>query len=162
MTSDQFKISGKTLAVPKVESNSKDAEWKISFRPGGWLIATSSQGERRRLMIHDVRNQLSVSLNGYLWAGQWIPGHREQSHSAAPSDSDLIAQFPGRVRKVLVETGTLVKEGDSLVLVEAMKMEFAIRAPFGGRVKQVCAQEGQQISPGDRFILLEMITEGIE
>ena len=43
--------------------------------------------------------------------------------------ADLVAQFPGKVRKVLVAEGAQVAEGEPLVLVEAMKMEFAVKAP---------------------------------
>ena len=48
-----------------------------------------------------------------------------------------------------------MKAGEPVVLVEAMKMEFTIRAPFDGVVKQIRVKDGQPISPGDRFLDVE-------
>jgi biotin carboxyl carrier protein len=44
------------------------------------------------------------------------------------------------------------------MLLEAMKMEFSIKAPFAGVVKKLCVQEGQQLSPGQQ--LVDLIPEG--
>ena len=147
--SDQVKISGKNIALPEVDSQ----EWKLTVRPGGWVIAESSMGIRKKMMLFEQRGCFSVSLAGYLWLGEWVQQNR--SASAQGVDSDLIAQFPGKVRKILVQVDALVLEGDPLVLMEAMKMEFSIRAPYSGRVTHVLVQEGQQLFPGDRLIELE-------
>ncbi len=77
--------------------------------------------------------------------------------SAAGSDADLVAQFPGKVRRILITEGTTVVEGEPLVLIEAMKMEFSVKAPFAGKVSKIRVSEGQQLSPGDRFLDLEPI-----
>jgi biotin carboxyl carrier protein len=67
----------------------------------------------------------------------------------------LVAQFPGKVRKIMVQPGQEVQEGDALVMVEAMKMEFGVKAPRAGKIKTILVREGQQLSPGDRFVELE-------
>jgi biotin carboxyl carrier protein len=56
---------------------------------------------------------------------------------------------------VVVQLNGLVSKGDPLLMVEAMKMEFVIRAPFAGIVKVIRVQEGAQVSPGDCFLELE-------
>lgn len=144
-----LKISGKKIKLPEPSLG-----WSFEERPGGWVIAHSPEGKRYRWMTSEVRGQIGVSLNGYLWQGQVLQEERNSS-SKASGDSDLVAQFPGKVRKLIVQKGDEVQEGDSLLLIEAMKMEFAIRAPFNGKVQQVLVNEGQQLSPGDRLIDLE-------
>ena len=143
---ERFKISGKRVELPEAQ-----AGWKFTQRPGGWVLAEGPQGERHRFMISEARSRLSLSLGGRLWSGEVARDQRESAGSGG-TDADLLAQFPGKVRKLLVEAGALVAEGDPLVLVEAMKMEFAVKAPFAGIVGRVLVKEGQQLSPGDRFV----------
>lgn len=152
--SDTLKISGKKVALP----DSPQHEWTFTSRPGGWMIAESKDGVRRKVMAFEHLGRMSVSVRGFLWSGEWIQQSRDGIGSA--SDSDLVAQFPGRVRKVLCHVGILVSEGDSLILIDAMKMEFSIRAPYAGKVVQILVQEGQQLSSGERLVELEAILDG--
>jgi biotin carboxyl carrier protein len=145
-----FKVSGKKVAMPSEPL----AGWKLSLRPGGWILAEGPEGQRERLSVFESRGRLAASLGGVLYQGELVEKQRA-GQSAAGSDSDLIAQFPGKVRKILVQEGAQVAEGEPLVLVEAMKMEFAIKAPFAGRVTRVLVKEAQQLSPGDRFVELK-------
>ena len=151
--SDLLKISGKKVEIPAPESG-----WSFNLRPGGWLIAeraTDKGTERRRLFISESKGFLSVNSGGFTFHGQVVQTDRRGS-GAAGSDSDLVAQFPGKVRKILVKAGDTVQEGDPLLLIEAMKMEFAVKATFAGTIKAVKVTEGQQLSPGDRFVDMEI------
>lgn len=56
--------------------------------------------------------------------------------------------FPGNVNAVKVAPGQAVKEGDVLVIVEAMKMENEITAPRAGKVGQVLVQKGATVETG--------------
>ena len=56
--------------------------------------------------------------------------------------------FPGNVNAVKVAPGQMVKEGDVLVIVEAMKMENEITAPKSGKVGQVLVQKGAVVETG--------------
>lgn len=152
---ERFKISGKRVELPEVTL----AGWKLSRRPGGWILAEGPNGERERLAVFEAQGRLGVSLGGVLWQGEVAKDQRAGAAGAAGSDADLIAQFPGKVRKILVQAGAIVAENEPLVLVEAMKMEFAIKAPFAGKVVSVLVEEGQQLSPGDRFVELAPVEE---
>jgi len=57
--------------------------------------------------------------------------------------------------KVEVEVGAVIKEGDTLVILEAMKMEIKITAQIDGVVKSIHREAGAQINAGDRLIVLE-------
>ena len=56
--------------------------------------------------------------------------------------------FPGNVNAVKVAPGQQVKEGDVLVIVEAMKMENEITAPKAGKIGQVLVQKGATVETG--------------
>jgi biotin carboxyl carrier protein len=66
----------------------------------------------------------------------------------------LRTQIPGRVVKVLVAVGELVKEGQPLVVVEAMKMENEMRAPHDGTVAELSASEGNTVEAGATLLVL--------
>lgn len=149
--SEAFKVSGKKVPLPEPGS----VKWEFEWRPGGWIIASSSTGVRKRILIHESKGRLSAHLQGVAWNASPVVQTHGSGGVGRGSDSDLVAQFPGKVRKLLVVSGAVVAQGDSLLLVEAMKMEFVIRAPFPGQVKQLLVKEGDQISPGDRFVDLQ-------
>lgn len=145
------KISGKKTSLPSLD----EKKWKITQRPGGWLIAESADGIRKRFALDEKRGKFSASLSGYLWNGEWLVEDRNSGKAGGRDDGDLTAQFPGKVRKILVRDHDSVQEGDTLLLIEAMKMEFAVRAPSTGKILRVLVQEGQQLLPGDRFLEME-------
>ena len=63
------------------------------------------------------------------------------------ADPLLAAPMPATVVKVLVATGSTVRRGDALIVLEAMKMELAIRAPRDGIVTAVHCREGDLVQP---------------
>ena len=56
---------------------------------------------------------------------------------------------------MLVNPGDTVDAGQTLIIVEAMKMELAIHAPQAGVVKRIGCQPGRPVSPGDVLLWLE-------
>jgi pyruvate carboxylase len=75
---------------------------------------------------------------------------------ADPQDKKEIgASIPGTVAKILVKDGEKVKSGQSLIVIEAMKMETQITAPLEGIVVGITVQEGQQVKNGELLLKLE-------
>ncbi len=68
---------------------------------------------------------------------------------------DVTTPMPGRVVKVFVSEGDTVKQGDPLLVVEAMKMENRVQAPIAGTVSSVHVQEGDEVNPDETLIQLE-------
>ena len=64
------------------------------------------------------------------------------------------APMPGNILKVAVTVGQTVKEGDLLVVLEAMKMENEIFAPKSGTVAQVLVQKGSTVDTGATMVVL--------
>jgi 3-methylcrotonyl-CoA carboxylase alpha subunit len=62
--------------------------------------------------------------------------------------ADLLAPMPGRVRKVGAAAGDRVERGMVLIVLEAMKMEHAIRAPKDGILKRLLVKEGDLVDAG--------------
>lgn len=65
------------------------------------------------------------------------------------------APMPGKVTRVLVSPGDEVKEGQGLVVVEAMKMENELGSPKDGTVKEIHVQEGASVEGGAKLVVVE-------
>ena len=65
------------------------------------------------------------------------------------------AHITGTVWKIECEVGQSVDEGDTLVILESMKMEMPVEAEDAGTVKEIRCAEGQSVSEGDTLVVLE-------
>ena len=73
-----------------------------------------------------------------------------------PDGCDLVeAPFGGSLWKLLVAEGAVVEAGETIAIIEAMKMESAVTTPVGGRIRRVYVQERQAISPGAPMLAVE-------
>jgi acetyl-CoA carboxylase biotin carboxyl carrier protein len=68
---------------------------------------------------------------------------------------EVEAHITGTVWKIECEVGDTVAEGDTVVILESMKMEMPVEAEDGGTVKQIVCEEGQSVSEGDTLVVLE-------
>jgi 3-methylcrotonyl-CoA carboxylase alpha subunit len=73
-------------------------------------------------------------------------------------ESSLLAPMPGRVVALVVGPGQRVEQGDALLVLEAMKMEYTIRAPAAGRVESFLYAEGDRVAEGVHLLHFERET----
>jgi len=74
-------------------------------------------------------------------------------HDGGPVD--IISPMPGRVVELLVEEGARVEEGQTVVVVEAMKMANEYRAPFAGTVSVIRSAVGDAVEGGTVLMVIE-------
>ena len=74
---------------------------------------------------------------------------------APGSGSAVSAPMPGTVLKLNVAKGDTIAKGQTLLILEAMKMENEIISPTSGKVADVRVQKGQQVNAGDVMIVVE-------
>lgn len=77
------------------------------------------------------------------------------SSAAATGPAPLVAPMPGLVVRINVQPGDEVQPGQSLVVMEAMKMENELRSPKDGRVKEVRVQQGASVEAGRVLVVVE-------
>lgn len=80
---------------------------------------------------------------------------RVAAGSVAAAESVLRAPMPGQVRKVMAQAGQSVQAGETLLLLEAMKMEIRIQAAHNAKVARVAVQEGQTVEKEQTLVELE-------
>ncbi|KJS21760.1 MAG: hypothetical protein VR72_08875 [Clostridiaceae bacterium BRH_c20a] len=84
-----------------------------------------------------------------------IPSHDAKEEKEAPkvanisADSTVTAPMPGKIFKVILSKGSKVRQGDIVMILEAMKMENEILAPMDGTVGEISVAEGDAVNPGD-------------
>ena len=126
----------------------------LEERPGVFLFRDG----RRVVRFHLARAGTTVHLSwdGTVWD---LEEEREGAGAARRHDTGVLeAPMPGRVVAVRVVPGQRVAKGEELLVVEAMKMENALRAPRDGVVGAVFAEVDDMVAPGRP--LVEMEAEG--
>ena len=93
-------------------------------------------------------------------AGQWYDFTRPATlgRAAAGADGTLTSPMPGTLLDVRVAEGDTVAEGDVLGVMEAMKMEHALKAPFAGTVTRVGAAAGATVALGATLFVVEAVS----
>lgn len=119
----------------------------LLFRDGGRVV---------RFHLAQAGRTAHLAWDGTVWE---LEEEREGARAARRQDAGhLEAPMPGRVAAVRVGPGQRVKKGEELLVVEAMKMENALRAPRDGVVAAVHAAVDDVVAPGRA--LVEMEAEG--
>ena len=84
------------------------------------------------------------------------PDLTSDTETILPPDSQAaVAPIPASVWQVLVEVGATVSQGDSLVILECMKMEMTITAPIAGKILEIRSTPGQMVSVGQILVVIQ-------
>ena len=75
--------------------------------------------------------------------------------SLATSGKCIRAPMPGAVVKINCREGEMVRKGDVLIILEAMKMENEIHSPIDGFIKEICVKEGMTVSSEEVMAIFE-------
>jgi pyruvate carboxylase subunit B len=129
-------------------------------------------GDPRRRLVRGRGSRAFVAASGEV-RGEWVltsGGARLQAQvldpreaavrragargGPGPGSGTTKAPMPGLVLRVLVEEGAKVKQGQGLVVVEAMKMENELKAPRDGVVRKVHAAPGDRVEKGTPLVEL--------
>jgi len=69
--------------------------------------------------------------------------------------AEIEAHITGNVWKIEVKVGDKVSDGDTVAILESMKMEIPVESEDDGVVKEIRCEEGQSVSEGDVLVVLE-------
>ncbi|MCP5416854.1 MAG: acetyl/propionyl/methylcrotonyl-CoA carboxylase subunit alpha [Chromatiaceae bacterium] len=129
--------------------------WQVSgeIASDGDLLA-DIQDRRLRAAVIKHQKELTILQQGRAWQ-LTLHDPRIDAMEGEEVTGGLIAPMPGSVVAVRVTAGAHVKQGDPLLVVEAMKMEHSISAPFDGVVREICFDVGDQVEEGDELLRME-------
>ena len=86
-----------------------------------------------------------ISLNGCTYRLERPTARRASSRSEDSLGESVRSPMPAQVRAVQIAEGELVEKGQTLMLLEAMKMEIQVKAPLDGRIVRLLAVDGQSV-----------------
>jgi 3-methylcrotonyl-CoA carboxylase alpha subunit len=141
VTGSSVTLGGSSTTDAVVVRDQADGRWTLSRGAESYDACAASQG--------DV---VWVALEGELFEV-----HVDKSGSAradARGRDALTSPMPATVVRIAAPPGATVKKGDTLIVLEAMKMELPIRTAHDGVVKAVHCREGELVQPG--VVLVEV------
>lgn len=131
------------------------ASGEVTFADGDTLA-----GDDRRTRVALDGNTAWVFIDGDVFPiGLEDAQHDRARRRDRSSEGALSAPMPATVSKILVAVDQEVAAGDTLLLLEAMKMEMPIKAPHAGRVSVIRAKAGELVQPGVPLIEISAATD---
>lgn len=133
----------------------------LKFTDDGFTMMTINDVDYPVEVVSCHQNEYELLVNGvsYTFSVETpFSLKRQKLLSSQVSESMIIrlkAPMPGKILEVFVKTGDTVKAGDTLLILEAMKMQNAILASTKGVIKKVLVKEGDATSKSDLLIELE-------
>ena len=134
-------------------------EEKPAAKGGAAAYTATVDGKNVTVEVSADGKEYTAKVNGKSFKVAVAEGAAAPAAKAAASAggaaADLTAPMPGTVIKVLVAEGDEVAEGQTVVVMEAMKMETEIKAEKAGRVAQIVAAQGAVVAAGDVLVKVE-------
>ncbi|MCL7946209.1 acetyl/propionyl/methylcrotonyl-CoA carboxylase subunit alpha [Marinobacter sp. ATCH36] len=120
---------------------------------GSGLLCIIDNSIRQQCQYHRQGDHLYLQASGQSVALRDAT-HQPTSGAAASGSGRIKATMDGAIIDVLVEAGQAVKQGDTLVILEAMKMEHPVKADRDGRVGEVLASKGDQVKRNQLLVAI--------
>lgn len=144
----QAVVAGDPYALEVLDSRPGQLSLRLDGRPVTlyWAEENSERGGR---------GERWVSFDGCTYKLERPSRKSARGHGEAGGGERVRAPMPAQVRAVQIEEGDTVAKGDTLLLLEAMKMEIRVKAPSAGQVRRVLVQEGQAVEKEQILVELQ-------
>lgn len=135
-----------TEATSKAVATSASATYTVTLDGQEYVAEVSGDGA------------VQVQMNGRSYSASVSAGgevsEQAPTPAGAPSGEPVVAPLAGNIFRILVGVGDVVQEGETIIILEAMKMETEVKAKCGGTISKVVVREGDAVRSGD--VLLEL------
>lgn len=148
---------------------------KLDERTTQYIVADAETKKETAIILKKLANRYYVSFDGLTFKKigvlprptnvlhlnkhlKLFIGFKPSTFSTGAA-GDLVTQMPGKVVKIMTDLGKKVSKGDTLVILEAMKMENEIKAGNDGLIKAIHIKEGQTLEAGFNMMEIEVAGE---
>ncbi|MBS26097.1 MAG: oxaloacetate decarboxylase subunit alpha [Gammaproteobacteria bacterium] len=131
--------------LPTENNNPAKIPETSSSKPGVFTVEVGKQAYVVRVTEGGVISEPNVPLNS---------DEITQPKSTSGATSEVVAPLAGNVFTINVSVGQIINEGDTVLVLEAMKMETDIRASVSGTVSEISVQAGDAVKVGDVLLTL--------
>ncbi|MEK2647001.1 acetyl-CoA carboxylase biotin carboxyl carrier protein subunit [Bdellovibrio sp. BCCA] len=107
-----------------------------------------------------IKGTLWVHHNGRVFTLDAGSGRKSRKKAGAGGSSDqVMAPMPGKVTKILLTPGSAVQAGQAVLVMEAMKMEYTLKAEIAGTIDSVNCTVGEQVALGKVLVRIKPKTD---
>jgi biotin carboxyl carrier protein len=128
---------------------------------GAWTV-NDTAGDHSVRILKKAGSKVSLEVNGQACDIEWVRIRKQEertrkatSASGPRVDGGVYPPMPGKISEVLVKLGDTVKSGQTLCILEAMKMFNELKSPSAGVVKEINVESGSSVNPSSLLILIE-------
>lgn len=153
---DEYSFSVTPNGVRGTEVRCGDEVWQIVLEERSDHEAVLSvDGYKQSLFYHPVSpSHLQVGFGGYVY-DVYDKNKLFAGASATQNGGQVTAPMHGNMAEIFTKIGAVVKSGDRIGVLEAMKMRHEIVAPLDGEVTEIFAEAGEQISSGAPLFIIK-------
>lgn len=119
------------------------------------LMNLDLDGKRHIVEAQIMGTTLWVHHQGETFTIELSEKSRRGKKSAKASSGSITSPMPGKVTKLFVSLGQKVKVGDSILVMEAMKMEYTLKSEVAGTVGEINCKTGEQVPLGQLLVLIK-------
>ena len=130
---------------------------------GGSLFSLITENKSFEAVIDDDEGKIAVMMRGRLFEAQVLDERAMlllQRRGGQPSGSgEINAPMPGLIVEVSVESGQTVQQGETLIILESMKMQNELKSPVDGVVGSIHVSAGQAVNKNDLLVEIQPPTD---
>lgn len=137
----------------KLQLDTEENNFKILYQSENYT-KVEIKGEVQEVYFARNKDDIFVNVEGKNYVFKEIEESADFSSSNQNLDkAEIMPPMPGSIIQIVVAVGDEVKEGDPLIIVEAMKMETTLYSPISGKVTDIKVSEKEQVS-GDEPLMI--------
>ena len=156
INNEQFEVEIDKDGKIKVNGEAREVDF-LQLSPS--LYSVIMDNNSLQVVIDQEQNNYSVMISGKLYEGQVLDERAlmmaQRKGGLGGTSGEINSPMPGLVVKVVVEVGQRVEAGQTVVILESMKMQNELKSPIAGTVETVKVDAGQSV---DKNALLAIIT----
>lgn len=123
-------------------------------------ITVRHEGQDHKAEVQLIKNTLWVHSNGRTFAVENAGQGRKSRKAGSVIGSNQVASpMPGKITKILIVPGQEIEKGQAVLVMEAMKMEYTLKAEVAGKVLDIACLTGDQVVLGKVLVKIEKKTE---
>ncbi len=153
----RYEIEIDNAGMVLVDGEARDVDF---LNLGGSLFSVITENRSFEAVIDDDDDKIAVMMTGRLFEAQVLDERAQlmmQRRGAQTSGSgDVHAPMPGLIVEVAAEQGASVAQGDTLIILESMKMQNELKSPADGMVSAIHVEAGQAVDKNDLLVEIKL------
>ena len=143
-------LKGEAKVMIRKNNSAKDGKYLVSVNGNKYHVSVDGD----EISVNGTTYNVNLEADKGTPVGK-KPEPKKESKKAVGNENEVVASMSANVFKVQVAVGDKVIAGQSLIVLEAMKMEIPIESPRDGEVAEILTQKGATVSTGDVLVKLK-------